>query len=402
MRIENVRFQTKNGRAELSASVRPDHLRAEKSRVWFRFPAAASPHHPGDVFLCAFLVSCMQAGEDLDVASPVSPRLHGAVTRIQDILLGWYPGFRRSRLTAPVGKEAVSTAMRTAACFSGGVDSLYTQMDPNLKTDRLVLVHGFENPVERIDLLQTTLQAVESQARMLKRQIMVVETNLRSLADRSFSRWGTRFPGNFFGTCWLSGFLAAIAHCLQAECNRFVIPASLSLAALNPYGSHPHLDALWSSDAVRIIHHGAEAGRIEKIRRITRNAPRAAEWLQVCESNPPDRINCGDCDKCLRTRLALRLAGIKEPNHAFSAPPHWARWPLVADRGRWGREYDELLRWCGPDREPAAASALETILSPPPWWRDLHRRARNLAKNVAWRYFPGLAGRLRNKRRREW
>lgn len=344
----------------------------------------------------------MQAGEDLDVAAPVSPRLRGAVTRIQDILLGWYPGFRRSRLTARVGKDAAFSAIHTAACFSGGVDSLYTQLDPNLKVDRLVLVHGFENPVSRSDLLETTLQAVEPQARMLKRRVMVVKTNLRSLADRSFSRWGPRFPGNFFGACWLGGFLAAIAHCLRAEYGRFVIPASLSPDALKPYGSHPHLDGLWSSDAVQVIHHGAEAGRIEKIRSITGSAPQAAEWLQVCESNPPDRINCGDCDKCLRTRLALRLAGVKEPNHAFPVPPKWARWPLVADRARWNREYIELLRWCAYEKEPQAASALETILSPPPWWRDLRRHSRNLVKMAARLYAPGLAGWMLRERHREW
>ncbi|MDY0296032.1 MAG: hypothetical protein RB296_01835 [Acidobacteriota bacterium] len=402
MRIDNIQFEWRNGCGELSARVNPARSRRGEPRVWFRFPVRKAPARCGDVMVCAFLVPCMQAGEDLEVAAPVSAHLFEALPRIQDILLEWYPGFRRSRVTGHKESDAATRAERTAACFSAGVDSLFTQLDPELQTDSLVLVHGFENPVERRDLLNATLRAVEPMAVELKKPVMVVETNLRSLVERGLSRSRPRFRGNLFGFCWMGAFLAAIGHCLQSEYGRFVIPASLSLDQLCAYGSHPHLDPLWSSHAVQIIHHGAGAGRLEKIRRIARAAPRAVGWLQVCESNPPARINCGDCDKCLRTRLALRLAGACEPNPAFPQPPNWERWPLLADRNRWEREYTELLRWSQAEKETVAVSALQAILSPPPWWKDLYRHGRNLARRLVRRYFPGVAGLLRRERRRVW
>jgi len=402
MRIQDIRFHGENGQGLLTAAVCPAHSGVDSTRVWFRFPAAKRPPNPGDVMLSAFLVPSMQAGEDLDIAAQVSTRLMAAVPGIQDILLNWYPAFRRSRVHAMAGVEVLSAQGGTAAFFSAGVDSIYTAIDPALEVDRLVLVHGFENPEHRQDLLRTTLSAVEPVARMLNKELIVVSTNLRSVADRSRPRWGKRFNGPFFGFCWMGSFLAALGHCMQMQYRRFVIPASLRLDALYPYGSHPHLDPLWSSQGLEIIHHGAGAGRLEKIRSIAAHNPEIAEWFQVCESNPPGQINCGDCDKCLRTRLALRLAGIKEPTPAFPRPPKWSRWPLIADRNRWQSEYADLLQWCRDGDEPEAVSALEAILKPQPGWRDLYPGVRRRVKSVAWRWAPSLVERMRGRRRRGW
>lgn len=402
MHVYDIRFHSLNGQGELSAMIRPARHHDCAKRVWFRFPASEIPPNPGDVMLCALLVPCMQAGEDLDIAAPVSPGLMAAVPGIQDRMLAWYPSFRHARVRAPAGEITWNGNPRTAACFSGGVDSIYTALDPDLEADALVLVHGFENPAHRLDLLRTTRDAVEPAARFLGKEVMLVSTNLRSLADRGQPRWGPRFNGRFFGFCWMGSFLAAVGHCLKGRFNRFVIPASMSLDALHPYGSHPHLDPLWSSEGLRIIHHGAGADRIRKIRHIVETSVEMVQWMQVCESNPPGETNCGTCDKCLRTRLALHLAGAGRDFPTSHGPPRWSRWPRVADPARWRSEYAVLRQWSLENREKEAAAALRAILFPRPGWRDLVHRGRNLAKSLVWRWTPSMAERLRGRRSRGW
>ena len=403
MRIHQVRLQCRNGSGELSARVRPEGSPAVEETVWFRFPSrSATLDNAGDVFLCAFLIPCMQAGENLRIDAPVSQGLMSHISRIQDIFLKWHPSFHRSRVRAGHSDGPCRKGEGVVACFSGGVDSLFTMLKMGKQVDRLLLVHGFENPVESEDLLSTTLSVVRPLTERFRLPLVVATTNLRSLADRQFARWGKAFPGTFFGSCWMGSFLAAMGHCLRPECGRLVIPASLHMDELVPYGSHPDLDPLWSSEALECVHHGAETGRLDKIRYVARVFPEAASCLQVCESNPPGEINCGRCDKCLRTILAFRVNGAIPTAPVFPRQPEWARWPLVADAARWGREYAALAALSKKAGENEAAASLEKILNPPPFWRDLHRRCRTLAKSILWRFLPGLVPMLKGGRHRRW
>jgi len=67
------------------------------------------------------------------------------------------------------------------------------------------------------------------------------------------------------------------------------------------------LDPLWSSDAVEIVHDGPNT-RIEKLRLLVQY-PEIMARLRVCWENI-GKYNCGLCEKCIRTMLALRALGI--------------------------------------------------------------------------------------------
>jgi hypothetical protein len=105
--------------------------------------------------------------------------------------------------------------------------------------------------------------------------------------------------------------LASVALATGFEC--VYVPASFTWAGLLPWGSHPVTDPLWGNGAVRLVQHGLEVGRVDKLRRIGREAE-ALALLRVC---PGFRdYSCGVCEKCLRTRVALRLLGLRSPNLA--------------------------------------------------------------------------------------
>ncbi len=78
-----------------------------------------------------------------------------------------------------------------------------------------------------------------------------------------------------------------------------------------PWGSHPAVDGLLSSQRVTVIHEGARFSRLQKVRDIAK-WPAALVALRPCPANPAAQANCGKCEKCLRTRLELLAAGVEE------------------------------------------------------------------------------------------
>ncbi len=78
-----------------------------------------------------------------------------------------------------------------------------------------------------------------------------------------------------------------------------------------PVGSHPAVDGLMSSQRVSVIHDGSRFSRLEKVRELAA-WPTALAVLRVCPEGPSGRANCGQCEKCLRTRLELLAAGVDE------------------------------------------------------------------------------------------
>jgi hypothetical protein len=115
----------------------------------------------------------------------------------------------------------------------------------------------------------------------------------------------------FFGAV-----LAASAHAFAHRLDRFTIASSYDLQNLVPCASHPLLDPEFSSFDLRIRHRDVQYTRIEKLRVVT-------EWeaglqnLRVCLANVPDRLNCGRCEKCVRTMTGLVALGALHRTGAF-------------------------------------------------------------------------------------
>jgi len=117
----------------------------------------------------------------------------------------------------------------------------------------------------------------------------------------------------FFGSV-----LAAVAHAFDSRINLAYIGSSYDLPNLAPCGSHPLLDPEYSSYDLKIRHRDVEMSRIDKIRSI-------ADWdvaldnLRVCLANVKERLNCGKCEKCVRTMLGLEAVGVLDKISSFEA-----------------------------------------------------------------------------------
>lgn len=72
------------------------------------------------------------------------------------------------------------------------------------------------------------------------------------------------------------------------------------------WGSHERTDSLWSSDRLLVVHDGADASRVEKLRALA-GEPLVHAHLRVCWENRAPAGNCSACDKCVST-MAIAAA----------------------------------------------------------------------------------------------
>jgi hypothetical protein len=290
MRVASVELHEATKTNELSANV-------DGFRLFYQFPAEFVPATVGDVFLSAALLVAMRRGEALEIDAPCSHRLLDAASGpLQDVFTAWYPQLSRVEVRAdradpPPPKQGV------ASFFSGGVDGSYTFLRHRAEITHLVSVQGIDVQVDNDELWSQIVEANRALAEDLGVTMVVARTNIRRFAKPRGVGWSM-----------LNGAgLASIAHVLSLP--RCYVAATHTYGELFPWGSHPLSDGWWSGDAVEIVHDGPSS-RAEKVKFIARE-PRILERLRVCWH---DRgYNCGVCEKCVRTRVALRLLGLSTP-----------------------------------------------------------------------------------------
>jgi hypothetical protein len=136
---------------------------------------------------------------------------------------------------------------------------------------------------------------------------VVVETDLRRFTEQ-FQPWGIAHGGG----------LASIALTMGDHLAQVLIPSSFHVGALRPWGSHPLLDPLWSTERTAFVHDGATASRTDKLRYLAGH-PVALAKLKVCHE-ADTTANCGRCSKCVRTMIGLRVAGVSADRAPFEEP----------------------------------------------------------------------------------
>ena len=337
LQVEHVVLTRQGSRVTLQGDVGGEQL-------YWNMPDQPAVAVRGEPFIAALLVPAMTTGRDLRLPRdvPVDQAFLRSIDALQTIFERWFTGLRRVTVDASETTSAPATSGRYAG-YSGGVDSSYTVMRLDSVLDGTVLVDGIEyaEPQERL--------------------VAEVDERLRAvMAGRGFPlirvATNTKLVGRRLGGHWpqfIGGSLASVPHAIGAA--EYWIAGSNSWENLRPYGSHPITDPLWSSGSVTIRHHGAEARRIDKLRKVA-NQPDLLAELRVCFQGRD--YNCGVCHKCLQTSAALRALGIDSASMPRLADPRLLRQLQVEHDG-------DLVDW-------------EEILSP-----DLEVRDRPLARELS-------------------
>lgn len=304
MIVDRARHDCLGATCQLSAQVRSEAWAEEQFTLWYRFPAELAPGHGPDSpdcspFLVGLLLWCLRRDERLQIDGPVSAELLDAVPRATDIIQAFWPGlFSPTEVTAERHEPDARTAV-VASFFTRGVDSWFTALTHGTRPyDGPRLTHLIYVP--SVDFmyddahLGRSRDATAAAARAVNLTPVILETNLRRHTER-FLHWGY-----YHGAGLASAGLAL-------GLRRVVLPGARSYGQLEPEGSHPLLDPLWSTGRTDVVHHGANATRWDKVSYLAQ-APMTLRSLKVCFDANTDG-NCGQCPKCIVTQLMLTAAG---------------------------------------------------------------------------------------------
>lgn len=344
-----------------------------------------------ETLVACSLFPAMSAGVEVDLAGPVSARLVSALPTIVDILTAWNPQLRPVSFPSLVPVEnRRSSSGRTGALFSGGVDSFHTFLENREEVTDLIFVHGFDIPLENKDLLRRAASSVEAAASAFSVNVVHVETNLKPVMN-TFVNWGRMGHG---------AAIAAIGHLLAPAFERIYIASSIHYSGLFPWGTHPLLDPLWSSEVMEFVHHGCGARRIEKVECLAGfdaalNNLRVCHWAQQ-EYDSRSAYNCGRCEKCVRTMVSLEAVGKLSRCTCFDQPLNSASVAELSPFEEKGvrayfEENLETLR--RRDVRPDLQHALERRLRRPNWLKRAERRMRPIFRNIG-RRSPSPTSRL--------
>lgn len=345
MRISDIDVRTENGRARLQATVHWEDIQRSADHVFFETTQvfAADLADGAAAFVVGCLVPAMHFGERrLAVDGGICPGLQEGLVAAMGILAHWSGGrYRPLAIEANRPRKAAASpgTFRTGLCLSGGIDSLaalrlnrlnYRPDDPWYVKDG-IMVHGFDigGVVARgakYPVFDRAVAAMETVAADAGVTLVPVYTNVRHLCDDR--------------DLWLNAFfgavLAAAGHAVAGRLSLLFIASSYDIPHLHPCGSHPILDPEYSSQSVAIRHRDLALSRLEK-HRVVADWPAAFHHFRVCLANVPDRLNCGRCEKCVRTMTELAAIGRLQDTRAFDGemvtPDHFEGFDITI-RGR--------------------------------------------------------------------
>ena len=310
-------------------------------------------------FLVGCLLPALHFGEKRIVMdSKICPFLKEGLETAMHILADWTKGqYHPLKIEAPAMSEILPIKTPGAGMFmSGGMDSLaalrlnrlhYSSNHPGYVKDGFFL-HGFDigGVVERgmkYHVFDRAMEAISKITNDAELSLIPVYTNIRHLCDER-ELW----LNSFFGSV-----LAAIAHSFTRRMDLVFIGSSYDIPNLHPCGSHPLLDPEYSSLDLRIRHRDYHLSRIEKIK-IVSQWDVAFQNFRVCLANVPDRLNCGKCEKCVRTMTELTALGLLDKTRAFAeneiTPEHISEFDItIRVRPPFYRPLIPLLRQQGRD-----------------------------------------------------
>ena len=295
----------------------------EAATIWFECAdtLADRTRFDANVALLSTFPLAMSTGERrLSIEGAVPPRLADGVRMAMDLLALRSDDLLPAQLdVSEVGVLPAEepSPRRAALCLSGGVDAM-AALQSNLDAmpaghparfryglfvfglNSLDFADGQPVPA-RVAAYEAHAARLEACVAGLDISLLRVSTNLRSLYP-SFDAWATLANNTP---------LAAIGHALRPIIDALAI-GSTGFGVATYTMQHPSfMDALFATHDLDVHPAQPSRTRLEKVRRLAA-WPDGLAVLRVCfllEIPRSGLQNCGHCEKCVRTKLALLVAG---------------------------------------------------------------------------------------------
>ncbi len=313
---------------------------------------------PNDSSFPLALFTSMLKGEPVQLPVPCCETLFKNSKQIVDQFRGWFPELAVPQFVDPqTCLRSPAKNPRVGLFFTCGVDSFYSLLQNQQEITDLIFVHGFDIDLDNHELREEVSEAVREVARHFGKNLIEVETDVRKFLEQGLKLHWPYSHG---------AALATVAHSLSHLISKVYLASSHATPDVSKWGTHPHVDPHWSSSALQVVHEGYEATRIDKLRRIAQSAF-ALSKVRVCWENRSNHYNCGECEKCIRTMLAMRIAGCLNEASTFARPFEMKSLKVI-DR------FDEVDRYYLRENRKALAATggdlellkqLDAMLAPP-------------------------------------
>lgn len=329
MKIEVLGITEDAGLAKAAAKVVWEDSDRPSQEVFFGVPQEHAEYLccNSDAFLVAGLLPAVEGGERrISIDEDVCPKLKEDLPTVVDLFTKWYDNSLTMPRIETNGKRKWKPNCRgrdTGSFLSGGIDSLALLRQNRLRypaahsksIKHCFLVFGFDISLmpeheEAVKIAEASLSEVSQDA---DAKLVPVYTNIKSLND-DLLFWLKQFHGACLG---------AVGHAVAPKVRSISIAASDCILDLEPRGSHPLIDPNYSSAELQVEYVGLRYSRIDKTRLV-------ADWeaglrnLRVCTQitsalkSDSNGLNCGKCEKCIRTMTALLAAGALDRTQAFA------------------------------------------------------------------------------------
>jgi len=332
MRIEHLRTERLPDQHRVAAEVAWEDNERPAQLLYFAIPAlygddlAPSP----DAFLLACFPLAAWLGERrIWIEGSVCPRLRDGLRTAAAVFASWNERSRMVEIEPTDGfrPPAPCRQRRAAAFISGGIDALallranrldYPVDHPGSIQDGLLLFglntfdFGDAGPhPERVAVFEAHVRRMQRLGEVARFTLIPVYSNARTLYP-DFDTWST---------VGFTAAAAAVALALKQRLSEAWLGSDGFGLQSPPLASHPLLPHHFSTAAVEIHLGQVTTTRLEKTR-VVADWEEALPFVRSClylEIPPNDLVNCGRCEKCVRTMLGLIALGKLDQASSF---PH--------------------------------------------------------------------------------
>ena len=270
-------------------------------------PDAPEQEPNANFAVAAALPTAMSLGRPLRVRGQVDADFLATMEEYMAAWCRWRPdlfqpvAISADMETAPRASLAASAIM----AFSGGLDSTFALHAHKhallgrrqLDVQAAVLIQGFDIPLDQVDAFDIARGHVQAMADSYGVRLNVVRTNWQ----KPFSvKWGmTHVLG-----------IAAVLHLFHRQFGNGVIADDLAYdMQVTPWSSNAITNQMLGCGGFPIRTTGAGWSRTQKAGAVAANAV-VLNHLRVCYERPELGGNCGECEKCFRTKLNFYASGI--------------------------------------------------------------------------------------------
>jgi hypothetical protein len=319
MRLDRIECQTSGKSTRLSARLSWENCDREET-LWYEWPSSFADDvvaAPASILVATLPLALVTGERRITMAPPVCAYLYDHLRNAAELFSARDVGYAELALDLEreLASPAPSANRRSAVCLSGGVDSLAARLEnhrslspdhPERVRDALYFfglnTYDFEEgqPVPaRLAWNREFAGRLRDHCQAIGMTLIPVATNIRSL----YPDWPA------WANVGEAAALAAGAHAMSGRIHSLTIAGGGAGAAGAEAGSEPSLDPLYSSYRLNVRSVHGTVNRLEKTKMLAGD-PASLSVLRVCytfdvPSPGTEAHNCGKCEKCLRTMLAL-------------------------------------------------------------------------------------------------